>query len=39
MKNGDHFLADYESNEGKDSMREIHYKILNYAKTYFSSED
>ena len=39
MKNSDHFLADYESNEGKDSMREIHYKILNYAKTYFSSED
>ena len=39
MKNGGHLLDDYNSLEGMKAIREIHYKILNYAKIYFTSED
>ena len=37
MKDGGHALINYETEEGVKSMREMHYQILNFAKTYFTS--
>ena len=39
MKNGGHFLADYKSKNGMNAIREMNYKILYYAKTYFTYDD
>ena len=39
MKNGGHLFPDYESKEGMNAIREEHYKILNYAKIYFTSDN
>ena len=39
MKNGGHFLADYKTKEGMNAIREMNYQILNYAKTYFISDN
>ena len=39
MKNGGHLLADYESKEGMNAIREMNYKILSYAKKYFTKDD
>ena len=39
MKNGGHFLADYESKESMNEIREMNYKILFYAKNYFTKDD
>ena len=39
MKNGGHLLADYKSKDGMTAIREMNYKILYYAKTYFTHDD
>ena len=39
MKNGGHLLTDYKTKEGMNSIREMNYQILNYAKTYFTNDD
>ena len=39
MKNGGHTLGDYETENEKNSMREIHYQILNFANTYFTNDN
>ena len=39
MKNGGHMLNDYKTENGKKAMKEIHYQILNFAKTYFTHEN
>ena len=39
MKNGGHLLDDYKSKEGMNAIREIHFKILNFAKNYFTKEN
>ena len=35
MKNADHSLISYDTKDGINAMREMHYQILNFAKTYF----
>ena len=37
MKDGGHMLDGYNTIEGINSMREMHYKILNFANKYFIS--
>ena len=39
MKNGGHTLGDYETENGKNAMREMHYQILNFAKNYFTNDN
>ena len=39
MKNGGHMLGDYETENGKRAMREMHYQILNFAKNYFDIDN
>ena len=39
MKNGGHMLEDYKTTEGVKAMREIHYQILTFAKTYFTLDN
>ena len=36
MKNGGHITDDYKTTDGVKAMREMHYQILNFAKTYFT---
>ena len=36
MKEGDHALMNYETTEGLNTMREMHYQILQFASTYFT---
>jgi acetyl esterase/lipase len=38
MKNGEHMLMDYKTENGKNAIREIHYQILNFAKSYFTRD-
>ena len=37
-KNADHDLINYEDDNGLFTMREMHYQILNFAETYFTSK-
>ena len=39
MKNGGHALGDYETENGKNALREMHYQILNFAKNYFDIDN
>ncbi len=39
MKDSGHFLEKYETKDGMSSIRETHYKILSYAKTYFTYDE
>ena len=39
MKNGGHLLADYKTKDGMNAIREMNYKILYYAKTYFTHDE
>ena len=38
MKYGGHMLESYDTENGINAIREMHYQILNFAKTYFTSE-
>ena len=38
MKYGGHMLDSYDTENGMNAIREMHYQILNFAKTYFTSE-
>lgn len=38
MKYGGHTLDSYDTEDGMHSIREMHYQILNFAQTYFTSE-
>ena len=38
MKYGGHMIDSYDTKDGMKAIREMHYQILNFAKTYFSSE-
>ncbi len=38
MKNGNHLLIDFSDEKGINSMREMNYQILNFAKIYFTSD-
>ena len=37
MKNAEHDLIGYDNENGIFAMREMHYQILNFSKTYFTS--
>ena len=37
MKDGGHMLDGYNTIDGINSMKEMHYKILNFASKYFTS--
>ena len=39
MKEGDHALMNYETTDGLNTMREMHYQILQFASTYFTLDD
>ena len=39
MKYGGHSLDSYDTENGMLSIREMHYQILNFAKTYFTNEE
>ena len=39
MKYGGHLLDSYDTNDGMNAIREMHYQILNFAKAYFTSEN
>ena len=39
MKDSGHFMEKYETKDGMSSIRETHYKILNFAKTYFTYDE
>ena len=39
MKEGGHLLDKYDTIEAIDSIREAHYQILNFAKTYFTHDE
>ena len=39
MKNSGHFLNNLDNEDALNSMREIHYQILNFAKLYFTTEN
>ena len=39
MREGDHSLINYDTLEGINTMREMHYQILRFAKTYFTLDD
>ena len=39
MKYGGHSLDSYDTENGMLSIREMHYQILNFAKTYFTKEE
>ena len=36
MKNGGHMLDDFKTTDGVKALREMHYQILNFSKTYFT---
>ena len=38
MKNSGHFLNDINNEKDLESVREMHYQILNFAKLYFTKE-
>ena len=38
MKYGGYLLDSYDTEDGMKAIREMHYEILNFAKSYFSSE-
>ena len=38
MKYGGHMLDGYDTKDGMNAIREMHYQIMNFAKTYFTSE-
>ena len=37
-KYDDHDSSNYEDEDSKFAMRELHYQILNFAETYFTSK-
>ena len=39
MRYGEHNLISYDTENGIEAMRKIHYQILNYAKAYFTSSE
>ena len=39
MRYADHNLISYDTKNGIEAMRDIHYKVLEYAKKYFKSDD
>lgn len=39
MREGDHSLMNYDTLEGINTMREMNYQILHFAKTYFTLDD
>jgi len=39
MKDADHSLISYDTQDGLNAMREMHYQILNFSKSYFTSEN
>ena len=39
MRYADHNLISYDTKNGIEAMRDIHYKVLEYAKQYFKSDD
>ena len=39
MKYGGHLLDSYDTKDGMNAIREMHYQVLNFAKTYFTSEN
>ena len=39
MKYGGHLLDSYDIKDGMNSIREMHYQVLIFAKTYFTSEN
>ena len=38
MKNAEHDLISYDNENGLTAMKEMHYQILEFAKTYFTSQ-
>jgi len=38
MKDSYHLLESYETKDGMNALREMHYQIMNFAKTYFTSD-
>ena len=39
MKYGDHGLMNFDNENGLNAMREMHFQILTFAKTYFTHND
>lgn len=39
MKYGGHLLDSYDTKNGMNAIREMHFQILNFARTYFNSEN
>ena len=39
MKYGGHLLDSFDTKNGMNAIREMHFQILNFAKTYFNSEN
>ena len=39
MREGDHSLMNYDTLEGINTMREMNYQILHFAKTYFTLDN
>ena len=39
MRYGNHYLMDYKTQNSIDALRDLHTKILNFAKLYFKSEN
>ena len=39
MKDGGHILESYDTKDGINAMREMHYQILKFAKTYFTLDE
>ena len=38
MKDSYHMLESYETKDGMNAIKEMHYQIMNFAKTYFTSD-
>jgi hypothetical protein len=39
MRYGEHSLMDYQTENGKQAMRNLHTKILEFATKYFKQEN